>query len=111
MQTEQLLSWSGMTDTERSTTSSSNEEEEFRLNRIFRKCYDLSAVLLVLLLLFSNEPLCSVSVIPLQHRMILFARILSGWSKMTGRLLGRPKDTATRNRIGSRTKVSQPFDY
>jgi len=28
MQTEQLLCWSGMTDTEHSTTSSSNEEEE-----------------------------------------------------------------------------------
>jgi len=27
MQTEQLLYWSGMTDTEFSTTSSSNEEE------------------------------------------------------------------------------------
>jgi len=27
MQTEQLLCWSGMTDTEHSTTSSSNEEE------------------------------------------------------------------------------------
>jgi len=26
MQTEQLLCWSGMTDTEHSTTSSSNEE-------------------------------------------------------------------------------------
>jgi len=28
MQTEQLLCWSGLTDTEHSTTSSSNEEEE-----------------------------------------------------------------------------------
>jgi len=28
MQTEQLLCWSGMTDTEYSKTSSSNEEEE-----------------------------------------------------------------------------------
>jgi len=28
MQTEQLLCWSGMTDTEHSTTSSSNEEGE-----------------------------------------------------------------------------------
>jgi len=28
MQTEQLLCWSGMADTEHSTTSSSNEEEE-----------------------------------------------------------------------------------
>jgi len=28
MQTEQLLCWSGMTDAEHSTTSSSNEEEE-----------------------------------------------------------------------------------
>jgi len=28
MQTEQLLCWSGMTDTEHSTTSGSNEEEE-----------------------------------------------------------------------------------
>jgi len=28
MQTEQLLCWSGMTDTEHSTTSSSNKEEE-----------------------------------------------------------------------------------
>jgi len=28
IQTEQLLFWSGMTDTEQSTTSSSNEEEE-----------------------------------------------------------------------------------
>jgi len=27
MQTEQLLCWSGMTDTENSTTSGSNEEE------------------------------------------------------------------------------------
>jgi len=27
MQTEQLLCWSGMTDTEPSTTSSSNEED------------------------------------------------------------------------------------
>jgi len=28
MQTDQLLCWSGMTDTEHSTTSNSNEEEE-----------------------------------------------------------------------------------
>jgi len=28
MQTEQLLCWSGMTDTEHGTTSGSNEEEE-----------------------------------------------------------------------------------
>jgi len=28
MQTEQLLCWSGMTDTEHGTTTSSNEEEE-----------------------------------------------------------------------------------
>jgi len=28
MQTKQLLCWSGMTDTEHSKTSSSNEEEE-----------------------------------------------------------------------------------
>jgi len=28
MQTEQLLCWSGMTETEQSTTSSSNEEEQ-----------------------------------------------------------------------------------
>jgi len=28
MQTEQLLCWSGMTDTERCTTSKSNEEED-----------------------------------------------------------------------------------
>jgi len=28
MQTEQLLCWSGMTDTEHSTTSGSNEEAE-----------------------------------------------------------------------------------
>jgi len=31
MQTEQLLCWSGMTDTEHSTTSSSNEEEEVNI--------------------------------------------------------------------------------
>jgi len=29
MQTEQLLCWSGMTDTEHSTTFSSNEEEAY----------------------------------------------------------------------------------
>jgi len=36
MQTEQLLYWSGMTDTEESRTSSSNEEEvEDRWNKIY----------------------------------------------------------------------------
>jgi len=30
MQTEQLLCWSGMTDTEHSTTSSSNEDQEVK---------------------------------------------------------------------------------
>jgi len=36
MQTEQLLCWSGMTDTEHSTTSTSNEEEKnFNLQNNF----------------------------------------------------------------------------
>jgi len=30
MQTEQLLCWSGMTDTEHSTTSCSNEEDQLK---------------------------------------------------------------------------------
>jgi len=37
MQTEQLLCWSGMTDTEHSTTSSSNEEKKtlFHISTVF----------------------------------------------------------------------------
>jgi len=34
MQTEQLLCWSGMTDTEHSKTSSSNKEEEVHIRKI-----------------------------------------------------------------------------
>jgi len=61
---------------------------------------------------FLFEPLCSVSVIHLQHRMILFACFLSGLFNVyhDGRLLGL-KNIATRYRIWSRTKVSQPFDF
>jgi len=35
MQTEQLLCWSGMTDTDHSTTSSSNEKDENDVTKIF----------------------------------------------------------------------------
>jgi len=50
---------------------------------------------------------------------VLFACLSSGWDTTTGRLLDPkvrnsikcPKDTARRYRIGSRTKVSQSFDY
>jgi len=71
---------------------------------------------------FSFEPdvvPCSVSVIPLQHRncSVFMSFIRLGHHK--GRLRGPeaednikcfPKNTATRYRIGSLTKVSQPFD-
>jgi len=52
--------------------------------------------------------------------IILFSCLSSGWATTTGSLLVPkmrnsisvfPKDTTTRYRIGSRTKVSQPFDY
>jgi len=36
MQTEQLLCWSGVTDTEHSTTSSSNEEEDPHCRKIIK---------------------------------------------------------------------------
>jgi len=45
----------------------------------------------------------------LQHRTVLFARFLSGWTSTTGRLL-RCKNTMTCNRIRSRTKVLQHFE-
>jgi len=57
--------------------------------------------------------LCSVSVIRLQHKTVMFACFLSGWATTTGRLLGpKVKNSikclsqghATRYRIGSRTK-------
>jgi len=40
MQTDQLLCWNGITDTERSTTSSSNEEEHLHLIFLTRKSMD-----------------------------------------------------------------------
>jgi len=65
--------------------------------------------------------LCSVSVIPLQHRSCSICmsfrqagppkrvRLLD--SKVGSRINRLSQGTATRYRIGSRTKVLQPFDY
>jgi len=49
-------------------------------------------------------------VIPLQHRMVLFACLLSDWAIMIRKLLDH-NDTTARYRIGSQIKVSQHFDY
>jgi len=63
--------------------------------------------------------LCVCHTTPTQ-KLPLFACLSSGWATTAGKLLGPkvgnsnnvfPKDTATRYRIGSRAKVSQPFDY
>jgi len=54
--------------------------------------------------------LCPVSVIYHSNtEAVLFACLSSDWATITGRLLVSlfPKKTATRYRIGSRTKISQ----
>jgi len=64
MQTEQLLSLSGMTDTEHSTTSSSNEEEV-----IFRKGVSLQQSLKETDLIIQQKAQCVLSYHELNHQL------------------------------------------